>query len=104
MKVIGETKDGLICTLSEDELRVIMFGCPSSNVTPIQKQQWNQKENGEIKICDLYTSYRRFQDLKKSDDYNSAKYALGKMIEALEPVDKFIEIEKSDKSIRIINE
>jgi hypothetical protein len=105
MKTVGTTHDGILCALTEQELKIIMFG-KTEGLTAIEQQQYNQKHREEIKISDLYKKFVLFNQLKKNDSYNSARYQLQELLNGLETVDKFIEKQKeelnSDPTIKII--
>lgn len=82
MKIIGKSKDGLICTLSEGELATILGYYSEYNREVVKFID----SNGEINLGE--TLIKLHNVARINQDIVSAKNALARMVETLEELSK----------------
>lgn len=95
MKAIGKTKEGNLVSMTDEELRIIMFGTNYTNgLSQQQDYDWEHKMNIEIPIVPLFNKYRAFNNLKISGHYDSISAKLDSIKQIVEKVELEVLIEQ----------
>jgi len=90
MKVIGKSQNGFICDVEKSELNRIATGQNNPSNFDCEKSI-----GSVINISQMFESVRRIEDFKMGDAYGSARNQLQGILDALMPVEGFIQCQQS---------